>query len=60
VGVNSDELFPPTEEFIPVVMGIPGAKLFAFDSMLGHVADFQEIDKANSTMLEFLNQVSKK
>ena len=59
VGVNTDELFPPAEEFIPIVMGIPGAKLFAFDSILGHLANAQEIDKANPAMLEFLNQVSK-
>ena len=59
VGVNTDELFPPAEEFLPVVMGIPGAKLFAFDSILGHLANAHEIDKANPTMVEFLSQVSK-
>ena len=59
VGVNTDELFPPAEEFIPVVMGIPGAKLIAFDSIFGHVGNAQEIDKANPAILEFLNQVSK-
>jgi len=59
VGVNTDELFPPAEEFIPVVMGIPGAKLFAFDSILGHLANIQDIDKANPMMLEFLSQVTK-
>jgi len=59
VGVNTDELFPAAEEFIPVVMGIPGAKLFAFDSILGHLANAHEIDKANPAMLEFLNQVGK-
>jgi homoserine O-acetyltransferase len=59
VGVNTDELFPPAEEFIPVVMGIPGAKLIAFDSIFGHVGNAQEIDKANPVILEFLNQVSK-
>jgi hypothetical protein len=40
-------------------MGIPGAKLFAFDSILGHLANAQEIDKANPTIMEFLKQVSK-
>jgi homoserine O-acetyltransferase len=59
VGVNTDELFPPAEEFIPIVMGIPGAKLFAFDSILGHLANAQEIDKANPAIMEFLKQVSK-
>lgn len=59
VGVNTDELFPAAEEFIPIVMGIPGAKLFAFDSILGHLANAHEIDKANPAIIEFLNQVSK-
>ena len=59
VGVNSDELFPPATEFIPIVMGIPGAKLFAYDSMLGHLGNIQDIDKANPVILQFLSQVSK-
>jgi homoserine O-acetyltransferase len=59
VGVNSDELFPPAAEFIPIVMGIPGAKLFAYDSMLGHLGNIQDIDKANPVILQFLSQVSK-
>jgi homoserine O-acetyltransferase len=60
VGVNSDELFPPAEEITPIVMGIPGAKLFAFDSIYGHVANFKEIDKANPVILQFLSQLDKK
>ena len=59
IGVNTDELFPPAEEGIPVVMGIPGAKLFTYDSIFGHVGNSAEIEKANPIILEFLNQVSK-
>jgi homoserine O-acetyltransferase len=54
VGVNSDELFPPQEAFLPVAAAIPGAKLFAFDSDLGHMGNGREIDKANPAMLEFI------
>ena len=56
VGVNSDELFPPAEEVIPIAMGIPGAKLFAYDSILGHLGNIHDIDKANPAMLEFLKK----
>ena len=44
---------------IPVAMAIPGVKLFAFDSIWGHLANALEIDKTNPEMLEFLSQVSK-
>ncbi len=54
VGVNSDELYPPAEEFIPVAMGIPGAKLFAYDSILGHMGNGHEIDKAVPAMHAFI------
>lgn len=56
VGVNSDELYPPAEEFIPVAMGIAGAKLFAFDSVLGHMANGLEIDKAGAIMDQFIRE----
>jgi len=56
VGVNTDELYPPAEEFIPVAMGIPGAKLFAYDSILGHMANGLEIDKANAAMNAFIDE----
>ena len=56
VGVNTDELYPPAEEFIPVAMGIPGAKLFAYDSILGHMANGLEIDKANAAMKAFIDE----
>jgi len=60
VGVDGDQLYPPTAEIIPIVMAIPGAKVFIFPSMLGHVANFQEIDKANPAMLRFLSELEKK
>ena len=56
VGVNTDELYPPAEEFIPVAMGIPGAKLFAYDSILGHMANGLEIDKATAVMNAFIDE----
>lgn len=56
VGVNTDELYPPAEEFIPVAMGIPGAKLFAYDSILGHMANGLEIDKATAAMNAFIGE----
>jgi len=56
VGVNTDELYPPAEEFIPVAMGIPGAKLFAYDSILGHMANGLEIDKATAVMKAFIDE----
>jgi len=59
VGVNSDELFPPNEEFLPVAFGIAGARVFAYDSIFGHVGCALEIEKANEAMMEFLNEVSK-
>jgi homoserine O-acetyltransferase len=60
VGVNTDELFPPATEFIPVVMAIPGAKLVTYDSIYGHVGNAMEIDKANPVILQFLSQFDKK
>ena len=60
VGVDGDQLYPPTAEIIPIVMAIPGAKVFIFPSILGHVANFQEIDKANPAMLQFLSEAEKK
>jgi homoserine O-acetyltransferase len=56
VGVNTDELYPAAEEFLRVAMGIPGAKLFAFDSILGHMANGLEIDKANDAMMAFIGE----
>ena len=60
VGVNTDALYPAAEEFIPVAMGIPGAKLFAYDSILGHMANGVEIDKAFPSMQAFIDKASGK
>jgi homoserine O-acetyltransferase len=54
IGVNSDELFPPEDEFIPIAKLIPGAKLFAYDSMFGHLGCALEIKKAGQVIAEFL------
>ena len=40
-------------------MGTPGAKLFAYDSMLGHLGNIHDIEKANPVILQFLSPFSK-
>ena len=60
VGVNDDELFPAKEEFKTVAEAIPGAELFAYDSMFGHLGCALDIGKANQAMLDFLNKVCPK
>jgi homoserine O-acetyltransferase len=60
IGVNDDELFPPEEEFRPIAYAIPGAELFAYDSILGHLGCALHIDRANQAMLEFLNRAEGK
>jgi len=57
VGVNDDALYPPAEEFYRVAMGIPGAKLFAYDSILGHIGNSRDLDKATDVMKAFIDQV---
>jgi homoserine O-acetyltransferase len=59
IGVNSDELFPPHEEFLQVAYGIPGAKVFAFDSIYGHVGCALDIEKAHEAITEFLSGINK-
>ena len=54
IGVNSDEIFPPQTGFIPISKSIPGAKLFAYDSMLGHLGCAVEIKKAGQAIADFL------
>jgi homoserine O-acetyltransferase len=60
IGVNSDELFPPEDEFRPVAYGIPGAKLFAYDSVFGHLGCALDAGKADNAMLNFINSCSEK
>ncbi len=57
VGVNDDALYPPVEEFYRVAMGIPGAKLFAYDSILGHIGNSRDLDKATDVMKTFIDEV---
>ncbi len=56
VGVNDDALYPPAEEFYRVAMGIPGAKLFAYDSILGHIGNSRDLDKATDVMNAFIDE----
>jgi homoserine O-acetyltransferase/O-succinyltransferase len=56
IGVNTDELFPPEDEFIPIAKAIPGAKLFAYDSIFGHMGCAVELSKAGEAISKFLNQ----
>lgn len=60
VGVNDDELFPPEDEFRPIAYAIPGATLFAYDSILGHLGCALEIARADKAMVEFLKRVESK
>lgn len=54
VNVNSDELSPPENEFIPLSKAIPGAKLFSYDSMFGHLGSALDIKKATQAVANFL------
>lgn len=56
VGVNDDALYPPAEEFQRVALGIPGAKLFAYDSILGHMGNSRDLDKAIDVMKTFIDE----
>ena len=56
VGVNTDALYPPAEEFYRVALGIPGAKLFAYDSILGHIGNNRDLDKATDVMKAFIDE----
>ena len=60
VGVNEDELFPPADEFRPIAYAIPGATLFAYNSILGHLACALQIGLADKAMVGFLKKVGSK
>ncbi len=53
IGINDDELFPPSS-FEPVAKSIPGAQLFSYDSILGHLGCALELTKAGKVISEFL------
>ena len=53
IGINDDELFPPSS-FEPVAKSIPGAQLFSYNSILGHLGCALELTKAAKVINEFL------
>jgi homoserine O-acetyltransferase len=53
IGVNQDELFPPNS-IKGVADGIPGAHVFAYDSILGHLGCALDLQKATQAITEFL------
>ena len=53
IGINQDELFPPSM-FKPIAEGIPGAQLFSYDSILGHLGCALDLQKASRAVTDFL------
>lgn len=53
IGINDDELFPPSS-FKPISEGIPGAQLFSYDSILGHLGCALDLKKASKAITDFL------
>ena len=53
IGVNDDELFPPSS-FKAIAEAIPGAKVFSYDSILGHLGCALDLKKASEAITEFL------
>jgi homoserine O-acetyltransferase len=53
IGINEDELFPPSS-VKPVAEAIPGAQVFIYDSILGHLGCALDIQKAGKTITDFL------
>jgi len=54
IGVDSDELFTPNEDVLPIADGIAGAELFTYDSIAGHVGIALDIGKASAAITQFL------
>ena len=59
VGVVEDELFPPKEATQPIADAIPGARVFLYESALGHLGCALHIGKANETIVKFIGEVEK-
>jgi len=55
IGVKTDEIFPPVD-FIPTAKAIPGAKLFAYKSILGHLGCAFQLIKADKAIRAFLKK----
>ena len=53
IGVNDDELFPPSS-FKAIAEAIPGAKVFSYASILGHLGCALHLTKASQPIVEFL------
>lgn len=54
VGVVEDELFPPKEATQPIADAIPGAKVFLYESPLGHLGCAVHIGKASDAIVKFI------
>jgi len=54
VGVVEDELFPPKEAVQPLADAIPGAKVFFYESILGHVGCAVHIGRANAAIVQHI------
>jgi homoserine acetyltransferase len=54
IGVDSDELFTPQNDDLPIAHGIPGAELFTYDSIAGHIGIAIDIGKAPAAITQFL------
>ncbi len=55
IGINTDEIFPPVD-FIPTAQAIPGAKLFRYNSILGHLGCAFDLLKADQAIRAFLKK----
>jgi len=53
IGVNDDELFPPSS-IKATAEAIPGAEVFSYDSILGHLGCALHLAKASEVITEFL------
>jgi homoserine O-acetyltransferase len=53
IGVNDDELFPPSS-IKAIAIAIPGAKVFSYDSILGHLGCALHLTKASNVITDFL------
>ena len=53
IGVNDDELFPPSA-IKKIADAIPGASVFGYDSILGHLGCAFHLTKASQQITDFL------
>jgi homoserine O-acetyltransferase len=55
IGVNTDHLFPPLD-FMATAKAIPGAKVFSYNSILGHLGCLFHLVKADKAVRAFLKK----